>query len=128
MNKKILLAFLSLALLAPVLSSAQSQNPGTVPGINNLNLNQIQESLPPPVSDFVNKLKGVFENGPGMSTLGNGPQVNLSDVGGTWSSINNWFSSKVGISLTDIIKAIVNLIIWIWEIIIKLIQTGLSYL
>ena len=121
---------LSLALLAPALSSAQNQNPAAVPGINNLNLNQIQESLSAPVSDFVNKLKGVFENGPGMgiSSPSNGLQTNLSDVGGTWASINNWFSSKIGVSLTDIIKAVVNLIIWIWEVIIKLIQTGLSYL
>ncbi|MGC9603580.1 MAG: hypothetical protein ABSF47_03900 [Minisyncoccia bacterium] len=129
MNKKILsLAIFSITLLAPILSSAQSQNPANVSGINNLNLNDIQQNLPAPVSDFVNKLKGVFENGPGMSGPTNGPQINLSDVGGTWASINSWFSSKIGVSLTDIIKAVVNLIIWIWELIIKLIQTGLSYL
>ena len=112
----------------PLAGSAQDMsNIPTVP--TNIDLKSLPDKLPAPISEFANKLKGVFENSPGsgLSFSGDAP-TSLSDIGSSWASINDWFVSKIGISLSDIIKTIANLIIWFWQLIIKLIQTGLSYL
>jgi hypothetical protein len=129
MFKKII-AISSLVIFAvPLVGLAQNTpNVPTVP--LNIDLKNLPDSLPAPISDFANKLKGIFNGGSigNISVPSGEPNMSLSDVGGTWASINNWFVSKIGISLTDIIKTIANLIIWFWELVIKLIQTGLSYL
>ncbi len=106
-------------LMAPVPSSAQTPSlPDVNVSINNL-------TLPGPISDFIDKLKGINV---GPSTPGGSGSIDLSSLRGFWDSLNNWFSSNIGISFTDIIKLIFNFIIWVWELVIKLIQAGLSYL
>jgi hypothetical protein len=108
-------------------------SPPAVPAnidVNNLG-QTILNQLPAPVSDFVQKLKTVFQsgtNGTTISGLTSGSGLDLSDASGLWGQVNNWFSSNIGVSLSDIIRAVVNLIIWIWGLIIKLIQVGLSHL
>lgn len=121
MFKEVFIIFSLLVLIAPVLSSAQT-SPPSLP-----NLPDLGQSITAPISNFVDKLKAIGGSNvsvPDASNFDLGP----SGVQGTWDNINNWFVSKIGVSLTDIIKAVVNLIIWVWELIIKLIQVGLSYL
>ncbi|TSA45479.1 hypothetical protein D4R51_01760 [bacterium] len=119
MKKTISTIILSLVILTPIAGLAQTSEPAlpTLPGIINLSA---------PISDFMDKLKNINVGGSAMPS--GGSSIDLSSVKGFWASINNWFVSNIGISFTDIIKAVFNLIIWIWEVIIKLIQAGLSYL
>jgi len=131
--RKIISIILSLAFIVPALSLAQQTSLPAVP--TNININDLTQTvsnqLPAPVSDFISKLKDVFQNGtngPTVTSLTSGNGMNLSDASGVWNQINNWFSSNIGVSFSDIIRAVVNLIIWIWELIIKLIQVGLSKL
>lgn len=129
---RIISIILSLAFMVPTLGLAQTPVPPAVPNIDVSNLSQtISNELPAPVSNFVQKLKGMFQGGPNGGggtglTVGNGSS--FSGGSDLWGRINNWFSSNIGISLSDIIRAVANLIIWIWELIIKLIRVGLSYL
>ncbi len=130
--QKTISIILSLVFIIPVLSSAQTTPPTVPVNIDLNNLSQtISDQLPAPVSDFIQKLKDVFQNGTNGTTIngltsGNG--IDLSNASGLWSQINNWFSSNIGVSLSDVIRAIANLIIWVWELIIKLIQVGLSHI
>lgn len=119
MKKIISTIILSLVILTPVAGLAQTNEPAlpSLPGIINLSA---------PISDFMDKLKNINVGGSAMP--GGGSGIDLSSVKGLWDSINNWFISNIGVSFTDIIKAVFNFIIWIWELIIKLIQAGLSYL
>ena len=117
---------MSLAVLAPMAGLAQTDAPilPTLPGVNQAMPSNI--NLPAPLTDFIDKLKTI--NVSGGSNMPGGSSIDLSSAKGFWASINNWFISNVGVSLTDIIKAVFNFIIWVWELIIKLIQAGLSYL
>ncbi len=126
MNKKLAIAAVLLTLV-PFAAGAQS----SVPNVS-------QQNLPQPVNDLLNTLSKInINNTPGgsLNTAGGPPSsVNinggdiLNQLGNLWQSLNNWFAANTGVSLSDIIKAVVNLIIWIWEIIIKLLQVGLSHL
>ncbi len=120
-----------MSILVPILGSAQT----TAPIISNLpNVGQaLSDIIPAPVSGFIDQLKTILQNGVnavgnGQALSGGGNGLNLSNAGDIWNQINDWFSSNIGVSFTDIVKAVVNLIIWIWELIIKLIQVGLSKL
>jgi hypothetical protein len=128
MRKKFLI-ILSLIILiaAPVSGSAQTDTaPPALPKLDLTNLGQsVSDSLPDPISNFIDKLKGIDIKG---SAGADGGSMDLSSAKGAWDSINNWFLENIGVSLNEIIKAIANLIIWVWELIIKLIKTGISYL
>jgi hypothetical protein len=63
-----------------------------------------------------------------MPTGGKGLDLNLSSAQATWDSINQWFSANVGISFRDIVKIAANVLIWFWELLIKLIQAGVAKL
>ncbi|MDI6820910.1 MAG: hypothetical protein QMD65_01900 [Patescibacteria group bacterium] len=56
------------------------------------------------------------------------PEKLGGEVRGFWQKTNTWVQEKLGASLKEIIKSIGNLFVWIFEFIIKLIKTGLSYL
>jgi len=45
-----------------------------------------------------------------------------------WERINIWLENNIGVSLREIIRAVVNVFIWILEFIIKLVKQGLSVL
>lgn len=110
--------------MVPVLVSAQT--PPTLPDLDIKDLgDKVTSGLPTPVSDFIGKLKSINV---GPSTPGGSGPIDLSSLRGFWDSLNNWFSANLGISFAAIVKMIFNFIIWVWELVIKLIQTGLSYL
>lgn len=54
------------------------------------------------------------------------PQFLTDRLRELWDKTNDWFSSYVGVSLRDIIKVVVNIVIWIWELIIGLLRDLLS--
>jgi len=39
-----------------------------------------------------------------------------------WGKINNWFGVNVGVTLGQIIKVVLEIVIWIWQIIIELLK------
>ncbi|MGC9611175.1 MAG: hypothetical protein ABSE68_03105 [Minisyncoccia bacterium] len=129
MTKKIILIFSFLILLAPISGFAQTSEP-SLPGQNLLN------GVSAPVSSFIDNLKSVLANGLGsvggnISTPtngGSGVSLDLSSIGSVWDSINNWFSANIGVSFRDIVKVAANVLIWFWELLIKLIQVGVSKL
>ncbi len=101
-----------------------------------------QENLPGPVNDLWNLLQKVRVDSPNLDVsqqgigqtvqqIANG-KISQSAVSGDlsswWQSINGWFSANIGVSLGDIIKAVVNLVIWVWELIIKLLQGAVQNL
>lgn len=121
--KKIFLIILSLQFfIVPVFASAQTAP--IIPDV--IDVGQvITESIPAPIANFIDKLKGINIGGqPSVS----GGSMDFSSVKSGWDSINNWFTQNIGVSFTEIVKSVANLVIWIWEIIIKLIKVGLSYL
>ncbi len=59
-------------------------------------------------------------------TVGSG--YNVSGLIGLWNNINNWFTQNVGTSLGDVIKAVVSFMIYIWTIIIKLLEALVAHL
>lgn len=119
MNKKILI-FTIVASLVPFVAGAQ--------------VNISNNNMPGPVNDLldtINKIQLPTIDVGGSSAGGslNLGQGNVTtDLGSIWQNVNNWFSANVGVSLADIIKVAVNFMIWIWELVIKLIQAGLSHI
>ncbi len=57
-----------------------------------------------------------------------GSNYDVSGLVNLWNNINNWFSQNVGTSLADVVKTVVNFMIYIWEIIIKLLQVLVAHL
>ena len=121
--KKGLLTILIIAFLVPFAAGAQtSQN--------------FQENLPGPVNDILNLVKGVKVSSPNLDvsqesvdqTVQQIASGNTGDLSSWWQSINGWFSTNIGVSLADIIKAVVNLVIWVWELVIKLLQSAVQNL
>ena len=123
MFKKISITILSLPLfVVPIFASAQTAP--IIPDIIDVG-QTITESIPAPIANFIDKLKGIDIGGqPSVS----GDSLDFSNVKSGWDSINNWFLQNIGVSFTEIVKSVANLFIWIWEIVIKLIKVGLSYL
>ena len=123
MFKKISITILSLPLfVVPIFASAQTAP--IIPDIIDAG-QTITESIPAPIANFIDKLKGIDIGGqPSVS----GDSLDFSNVKSGWDSINNWFLQNIGVSFTEIVKSVANLVIWIWEIVIKLIKVGLSYL
>lgn len=109
-------------------------------GAQSVDLSKIQQSLPGPVNDLVNLVQKVKIDAPNANlTSGSngGIDINLGqlgqsgvsgDLGSIWQSANNWVSSHVGISLNDIVKAILNIVIWIWQFLIGLLKDLVSHL
>ena len=57
-----------------------------------------------------------------------GSQTDISGLVNLWNNVNNWFTQNIGTSLADIVKTVVNFMIYIWEIIIKLLQVLVAHL
>ena len=99
--------------------SPQNLPPISIPTtINTSNL------LPAPVSNFINSLEQI-----GESFVSKASNINFSTapqniVGG----VNNWFQSTTGISLTQVIRVIGNLMVWVLSTAASLIKWALSFL
>lgn len=61
----------------------------------------------------------------GESLLGEGG-IDLSFIKDLWERANNWMSSNVGVSILEIFRAVANLLIWVFELAVKLIKEGLN--
>lgn len=85
-----------------------------VPSMNNIDISKLADSLPSPLTDFINSAK----------------QINLQTFNpqNVWSGINTWFSGTTGISLVQLIKAIGNFLVWMFSLVAQLIGWGLSFI
>ncbi|GEM_PF-1600101 len=132
---KYIIFILIVVVSLPFLAGAQGVNPNTNPqGIQNLQLNNVDSSGL--VQDAINLFNKVKENVPLVDTQGTqsgetlptAPVTSLSGIVNLWNSVNAWCEQHIGISLREIINTVINFMIWIWELIIKLIRAALSYL
>lgn len=98
-----------------------------------------QLPLPGPISDFMKTLEKVKIDGINVSLrdmdIGKFTGVeSQTGVGvwdfikNVWDSINSWMIQNIGISFSEVIRAAVNLIVWVIELALKLIKAGLNYL
>lgn len=71
-------------------------------------------------NDFINTN---VENNPQIKIT---PENFLGFLENLWNQINDWFSEKIGVSFRDILKVVINIIIWFWELIIKILQELVS--
>lgn len=146
MEKKIIGTVLAVAfVLLPLAGEAQtapsfpSQPAQPLSGLSGQN-----PSLP--VSDVVNLIdqisSKVVQGGQALQNLAGGTagvsqtvttqtvgsNADISGLVNLWNNINNWFTANVGTSLADVVKTVVNFMIYIWEIIIKLLQALVAHL
>lgn len=61
-----------------------------------------------------------------IQTTAQNPQGLTSGLTDLFESINRWFGTNIGVSLGEIIKAIGSFVVWVLELIVKLIQAGLE--
>lgn len=97
--------------------------------------------VPGPVDDFLKTLKKVnldkvniplldkfsADNTKGFINRTTGEGV-LSFIGGMWNKANAWMAINMGISFSEAVRVVVNLVVWVLELALKLIKAGLSYL
>lgn len=126
-------------ILGLFLSFAPAVVQGTEVG-DSFNLNSIKNLLPAPINDLVNTVQKITPNfqSPFFQNLQNTVQNLKTESLNTQNfldkfkeifyKINNWFEINLGVSLVAILKAIGNVIVWIFETFIKLIKTAISYL
>lgn len=96
------------------------------------------QGTPGPLNDLLNLIQNVKIGTPNLDvtqqsvsqTVNQIAQGNVSsgDLSSWWQGVNNWFMANTGVSLSAIIKAVVNLIIWVWEFVIKLLQNAVQNL
>ncbi len=146
METKILGLFLGiLFILLPAAGEAQISGLNPAPAIN-INNNSVPSLPLTDVVDLINQITSkVVQGGQALqhlagtvtgvnqtvttpTNLPNGSNYNLSGLIGFWNSINNWFTQNIGTSLSDIVKTVVNFMIYLWEIIIKLLQVIVAHL
>ena len=106
-DKKILLfIFFSVAVGIFSTSFAQQQQPPSLDALKN--------QIPGPVSNFINSIQNIGTD---------------FSVRNTWLNVNDWFlSSTGGTSLTDVLKFVGNLLVWLFSLLVNLIKWGLSFL
>jgi len=120
------LLFVCLFVFTPVFTTAQ-----TPPDILGSTI-----TIPEPISDFVKNLGNIdLGNVPLINDISkiadsanSGDSLNLSDVGGLWNSLNDWFSRHIGTSFSDIVRTIGNAMLWVLDLMGRLLKAGLSYL
>lgn len=97
--------------------------------------------IPGPVDDFLKTLNKInldkvniplldkfsADNAKGFINKTTGEGV-LNFVGNMWNKANAWMAVNIGISLSEVIKVVINLVVWVLELALKLIKAGLSYL
>lgn len=111
--------------------------PGTAVFAQNGDLTDSVVPLLTPIADFTQKLGSIDVDSNGDMLLNN-----VSQVGGEflenqiqkswildiWNRVNNWMMQNIGISFSEVIKTISDFVIWMLELIIKLIRAGVSLL
>lgn len=114
--------------VVPYFAAAQQQPPDT---------STFSITVPDPVSNFVQNLGNIdLGNIPivqdisriANSNAGNASSMDLSNVGGLWNSLNTWFGEHVGISFSSIVQTIGNAMLWVLDLMGRLLKAGLSYL
>jgi len=108
--------------------------------IGSLNLSSFKNILPAPFVELIDTFSKISPNpqAPLFRNLENtilglkNESFNFSNPGIKFKEIfykiNHWFEINLGISLVAILKAIFNVIIWIFETLIKLIRLAISAL
>lgn len=129
-----ILFFAVLLVSTPIVAAARQEAPDR---------SVLTITVPQPVSDFIDNLSKInLGNIPLVNDIsriankahfGGGTDIarsiNLgSDLAGIWNSLNAWFGQHVGISLGSIVSAIGDAILWILDLMSRLIRAGLSYL
>ncbi len=131
--------YLTIVLIAavsmPLVAGAQDANVNTNPqGVQNLQFNINSSGLVQDAMKLINKVKENVplidtQNAPTPgNTLPTAPLTSLSGLTNLWNTANAWCEEHIGISLREIINTVINFMIWIWELIIKLIRAALSYI
>lgn len=129
--KKALIYTFIVVLIFPLGVYAQSSIPvdtvGSSPSI----------SFPGPITDFMNsldkiKLDNSFiklpDNIQGGEKLIGQRTITESQIGEWWNKINSWLTENIGVSFSEILRVVGNFIVWGFELVIKLLKVGLSYL
>ncbi len=129
--KKILLFSFMAVLMLPMGVFAQAseipQNTGSSLSID----------LPKPIGDFVdslNKIKFDKTTTELPDSLQGGEKligqriISESQIGEWWNKINSWLMQNIGISFSEILRTVGNFVVWGFELVIKLLKAGLSYL
>ena len=126
--KNLLIVFFVVVLLFPAGVFAQSSDiAGSSPSIN----------LPGPITDFMNSLDKIKldnsviklpDNLQGGEKLIGQRVISESQIGEWWNKINFWLMQNIGVSFSEILRVVGNFIVWGFELVIKLLKAGLSYL
>ena len=101
---------------------AQTSSNWNLPKINTDN---IINNLPAPISDFVNNAKQIGTN---IQTKSSNLQVSSLNPTNVFDGINNWFTGVTGISFTNAIKTIGNLMVWTLSSALNLLKWLLSFI
>lgn len=134
---KYIIFILIIAASVPFVAGAQNVDMSTNgQGIQNLKINNIDSSgLVQDVVKIFDKVKGSVPlintqniQTPSGSELPAPAATSLSGLTNLWNTANAWCEQHIGISLREIINTVINFMIWIWELIIKLIRAALSYI
>ena len=129
--KKSFVSFFIFSLIVPLSVFAEvSFSPETVGSSPSI-------SLPGPITDFfdsLNKIKidnsviKLSDNLQGGEKLIGQRVISESQIGEWWNKINSWLMERIGISFSEILRTVGNFIVWGFELVIKLLRAGLSYL
>jgi len=129
--KKALVSVFVIVLLFPLGVGAQSSTPADTAG------SSPSISLPGPVTDFINSLDKIKldnsvvslpDNIQGGEKLIGQRVISESQIGDWWNKINSWLTQNIGVSFSEILRVVGNFIVWGFELVVKLLKVGLSYL
>ena len=95
-------------------------------------------SFPAPITDMVNVVRKIhidignielFDNisRKGRELLRGGHGDVRNQIYGTWQSANSWMSHHIGVSLSEIIRAFINLLIWVLNLIVRFLKMAIGY-
>lgn len=95
-----------------------------------------QFQVPQPISELFDTFGRIKIDFPGIpiinkaiqsfSHAAQNPERVTSDLTGIFEKINIWFQNNVGVSLKEITSSLGNFIVWVLELIVRLIKAGLS--
>ncbi len=136
--RKITLILLVASFFIPLIGSAQqAQTVQNAQGIQNLNPSALV-----PVQDLMNLLNKAKSyvpllnvaqgrhtvQAPAPAAIPSIAAFDLSTLTNAWSSANAWSEANLGVSLTSIATTVMNFMMWIWGLVWKLLQFGLSHI
>lgn len=96
-----------------------------LPTSNAVSPDQFFGQLPKPVTDFVNSAKQI---GGDLTLKGSSLDLKTVSPGNLWNDANSWLERNVGVNLTQIIKGIGNIIVWVLSFILNIFKWGLSFI